>query len=74
MKKYIVLHTDEDGDIGISHMSEKEIKEDFLVGDTPPYKVFNKLPNLGYCGEGILIIEGKIMVPKAKEKVIKWEL
>ena len=73
-KKYIVLHADEDGDMSIKFMTEKEIKADFLNGeDDPPYNIFDKLPNLGY-DSGVLIIEGEIVVPKAKEKTIEWEL
>lgn len=73
MKKYIVLDADEDGDISINFMTENEIKKDYLNEDNLPYKIFDKLPNLGYDA-GILIIDGKIIVPKAVEKTIKWEL
>lgn len=73
MKKYIVLHADEDGDISIHFMTEKEIKENYLEEDELPYKIFDELPNLGYDA-GVLIIDGNIIVPKAVEKTTKWEL
>lgn len=72
MKKFIVLSTSEDGDDSISFMTEKEIKEGFL-GEFPT-KIFEEPPNLGYCGQGVLIIDGTIVVPKAIEKVTEWEL
>lgn len=73
MKKYIVLHADDDGDIGIHFMTEKEIKKDYLSEYDLSYNILDHLPNLGY-ESGILIIDGKIIIPKAKEKVTKWEL
>lgn len=73
MKKYIVLHADDDGDMTICFMTEDEIRKDYLPDDELPHEILDHLPNLGY-EEGLLIIEGKIVVPKAKEKVIKWEL
>lgn len=74
MKKYIVLHADEDGDMSIHFMTEKEIKKDYLVDcNELPYNILDHLPNLGY-ESGVLIIDGEIVVPKVKEKVISWEL
>ena len=76
MRKYIVLLADEDGDIGIHFMTEKEIMEDYLpkgYQDELPNEILDHLPNLGYEA-GVLIIDGEIVVPKAKEKVTKWEL
>lgn len=73
MKKFIVLHADEDGDMSITFMTEKEIKKDFLSEEELPYKILDHLPNLGYEA-GVLIIDGTIVVPKAVEKVTEWEL
>jgi len=73
MKKFIVLHADEDGGMSITFMTEKEIKKDFLSEGELPYNILDHLPNLGYEA-GILIIDGTIVVPKAVEKVTKWEL
>jgi len=73
MKKYIVLHADEDGDMSINFMTEKEIKKDYLPKGEVPYRILDHLPNLGY-ESGVLIIDGKIVAPKAKEKVTEWEL
>ena len=73
MKKYIVLYAGEDGDMSIDFMTEKEIQKDYLSGDELPYSILDHLPNLGY-ESGVLIIEGKVVVPEAKEKVIKWGL
>lgn len=73
MKEYIVLYADEDGDMSINFMTEKQIKRDFLNEEELPHTIFDKLPNLGYDA-GLLIIEGKIVVPKIKEKITDWEL
>lgn len=73
MKKYIVLHADEDGDMSIHFMTEKEIQKEYLLEEELPYNILDHLPNLGY-EPGVLIIDGEIIVPKAKEKVIRWEI
>ena len=75
MKKFIVFHTNEDGDAAFDFMTAKKIKEDFLsLNEDVPYQVFDKFPELGYCGEGILIIDGTIVVPKPKEIVKDWDI
>lgn len=73
MKKFIVLHADEDGEYSLSYMTAKEIKKDYL-NEGCEYPVFDKLPELGYCGAGILIIDGTIVVPKPKKVVKDWEI
>ena len=70
-KKYIVLDLGEYGDNCISFKTEKEIVEDYF--DDFPLKIFSTLPNIGY-DSGILIIDGKIVVPTPKEKIIEWEM
>lgn len=70
-KKYIVLHADEDGDMNISYMTAKEIKKDFL-NEESLCTIFDNLPNLGY-NAGVLIIDGKIVVPKPKKIVKDWD-
>ncbi len=72
-KKFIVLSANEDGEYSLDYMTAKEIKKDHLTEDYPRH-VFNKLPNLGYCGDGILIIDGTIVVPKPIEIVKDWEI
>lgn len=71
-KKFIVLHADEDGEYSLNYMTAEEIKEDYLKED--PYPIFDKLPDLGYCGAGILIIDGVITIPKQKEIVKEWKI
>ena len=73
MKKYIVLHTDDGGSMSICFMTGKEIEKDYLSEEELPYDILDHLPNLGY-ESGVLIIDGDIVVPKAKERIIKWEL
>lgn len=73
MKKFIVLHMSEDGDMSISFMTEKEIKSEFLSEEELPYPILDHLPEMGY-ESGVVIIDGTIVVPKAVEKVTKWEL
>lgn len=72
-EQFIVLHTTGDGDNYISFMTEKQIRTDFFSDPDSPPEVFDKLPEIGYCGEGILIIKGKIIVPKPKDVVKDWE-
>jgi len=74
MKKFIVLTADEDGEYHLHYMTADEIKKDYLSDDGSPTPVFNELPELGYCGRGILIIDGKIVIPKPIEVVKDWEL
>lgn len=70
-KRYIVLYT-EDGNMSIKFMTEKEIKENYL-NENYSYNIFDALPNLDY-DSGVLIIDGNIVVPKAKKKIVEWEL
>lgn len=72
-KKFIVLHADDDGRYSLSYMTAEEIKKDYLNEDNL-YPVFDKLPELGYCGAGILIIDGTIVIPKPKKVVKDWKI
>lgn len=72
-KKFIVLYANEDGEYSLDYMTTEEIKRDYLNEDHE-YPVFDKLPDLGYCGAGILIIDGTVKVPKPKEVVKDWEI
>ena len=71
-KKYIVLQLNEDGEVYISFKTKKEIQEDYFDDPDFPPDIFHGLPNVGY-DVGILIIDGKIVVPTPKEKIIEWE-
>lgn len=73
MKEFIVLDANEDGEYSLSYMTAKEIKKEHLNGDFPRH-VFEEFPDLGYCGDGILIIDGTIIIPKPKKIVKDWEI
>ena len=72
-KKYIVLHANEDGEHRLYLMTEQEIKDDFLAEECP-INIAQEIPrDLGYF-IGLLIIDGKIVIPKPIEKATDWEL
>ncbi len=78
---YFVISGSEDGDIGIEVRSRTEFAatlKDPDYGDeaerclSAEELVENKDPM--YWGGRYLIIKGKVVVPKAKEKVTEWEI
>ena len=74
--KYFVIHNG-DGDTTVNEYTKKELIaeiEDNAWGDAV---AFENIPNdndTNYWGGGILIIKGKIIKPREKEVVIKFDV
>jgi len=72
-KKFIVFYASEDGEHKFDEKTEEEIKKEYLSEEYPT-PVFDKLPDIEFCGRGILIIDGKIVVPIPKKVVKDWSI
>lgn len=72
-KRFIVLSASGDGDYSLNYITAEEIKKGYLAEDCK-HPIFDRLPDLGYCGRGILIIDGTIVIPKPKEVIKDWDI
>ncbi len=77
-KPYVLITSDEDGDIRIRRMTEKEVQEKIIDRGTPPWlnaRDLAKEPDPMYWGSHCwLLIRGEIVVPKPKTTATGWDL
>jgi len=75
MKETYFIIRNSDGDTTVRAVSKEELLRDIEDGE---YKdVFTELPNdpdTNYWGEGVLIIKGKMVQPKAETVVTKYNI
>jgi hypothetical protein len=74
-EQYFLFNVDEDGDVTFKVIDPKIFLEELKDSELP---CISSLKNLGndpmyWGGPFNLIIKGKIVVPKAVEKIIKYE-
>ena len=73
-EKYYVIRNS-DGDTTVHETTKAKLLEDMKDGE---YRnAFNKLPkdsDTNYWGEGVLIIKGTIVSPRAEEVVTKYNI
>lgn len=76
--KYIVLHQTDGEPVHVEQVTQEELLKrlnDFYYGDAPT--VLDHLPTCrdGCLRElGLVILEAKVVVPKAVQTVVKYEL
>lgn len=76
-KNYFVISTSEDGDASIHTYSEDELNETLNEeGGINPAEVRRMEPNWTDLlqDSGYYIIEGRLVVPKEKTQVTRWEI
>jgi hypothetical protein len=64
-----------DGDTTVRVVTKKELLRELQDGEYG--KVFTELPNepdTNYWGEGVLIIKGKLVSPKAEQVITKYNI
>jgi len=75
MKETYFIIRNSDGDTTVRAVSKEELLRDMEDGE---YKnVLSELPNnpdTNYWGEGVLIIKGKMVQPKAETVVTKYNI
>lgn len=74
---YFVISTSEDGDVSIHEYSEKELNDALNEeGEIDPNSVHRSLkPWTDLRQEdGYYIIEGRLVVPKEKTTITRWEV
>lgn len=76
---YFIIHNSEDGEVSVHQMDaeelQKKLKEDYWGTGKKfilPNDIFDCDPN--YWGGKLLIIKGEIIVPKAKQTIIEYEV
>lgn len=77
--EYFVITRSEDGEVSVTPTTEKKLLKAFDDGwyensNILDYFPEDRNPQYWTGSHVVLIIKGEIVVPKAKEKVIKYEL
>jgi hypothetical protein len=75
MKETYFVIRNSDGDTTVRAVSKEELLRDIEDGEYGD--VFTELPNdpdTNYWGEGVLIIKGKMVSPKAEQVVTKYNI
>jgi hypothetical protein len=75
MKETYFVIRDSDGDTTVHEYDKEHLLHDIEAGEYGD--VLSELPenpDTNYWGEGVLIIKGKMIVPKAEEVITKYSI
>ncbi len=77
-KPYVVLASNDDGDLDVRQMTAAEVCEVVRDGEKPVWMTKERLAKNAdpvYWGSNVLLlIKGEVVVPKPKKIVTEWDL